>query len=58
MHLPKERVVCVMVAEEALLFLVGAKLPNVDTETPIGSDLLKVDRTCRTVDPLLEATES
>ena len=47
-----------MVAEEALLFLVGAKLPNVDTETPIGSDLLKVDRTCRTVDPLLEATES
>ena len=50
MHLLVERVICVMAAEEVLL-------PNVDTTTT-GSDLLKVDRTCRTVDPQLEDTDS
>ena len=55
--LPVVRAVRVMAAEEALLFQVSAKVPNVDTTTT-GSDLLMVDRTCLTVDPMVEATES
>ena len=57
MHLLVVRVICVLAAEKPCLSVLGATTPNVDTTTT-GSDLLKVDRTCRTVDPQLEDTDS